>query len=110
MSFLSSSWKESPGNGSSILVAVCRVRGNMNSELILGGIYRHYKGKTYKVIDLARHSETLEWLVIYECLYENPKGKIWVRPMGMFMETIILDGKQVPRFAYIGDQKGSQRL
>ena len=82
----------------------------MSQELKMGGIYRHYKGKTYRVIDLARHSETLEWLVVYECLYENPEAKIWVRPMGMFLEDITLDGKQVPRFAYIGDQKGSQRL
>lgn len=82
----------------------------MSSEIKLGGIYRHYKGKTYRVHDLAKHSESLEWMVIYECLYENPEGKIWVRPLGMFLETVTVDGKTVPRFAYIGDQKGKERL
>ncbi len=82
----------------------------MSSELKLGGIYRHFKGKTYKVHELARHSETMEWMVVYECLYENEAAKIWVRPMGMFMETVTIDGKTVPRFEYIGDQKGKERL
>jgi hypothetical protein len=82
----------------------------LSQEIKLGGIYRHYKGKTYRVHDLARHSESLEWYVIYECLYENPEGKIWIRPLTMFQEFVFIDGKQIPRFAYIGDQKGSQRL
>ncbi len=80
------------------------------SDLKLGGVYRHYKGKNYRVIDLARHSETLDWYVIYQCLYENPEGKIWLRPLKMFQEEVNVEGKMVPRFAYIGDQKGSQRL
>lgn len=80
------------------------------NDLIIGGIYQHYKGKNYIVRDLARHSETLEWMVVYECLYENPEGKLWVRPMGMFLETITLDGITKPRFKYIGDQKGKSRL
>lgn len=80
------------------------------NDLIIGGIYQHYKGKNYIVRSLVRHSETLEWMVFYECLYENPEGKLWVRPMGMFLETITLDGKTVPRFKYIGDQKGKSRL
>lgn len=82
----------------------------MSQDLKIGGIYRHYKGKTYRVIDLAKHSESLEWMVIYECLYENPEGKIWVRPREMFLENVMVEGKSVPRFAYIGDQKGSNRL
>lgn len=80
------------------------------NDLIIGGIYQHYKGKNYIVRSLARHSETLEWMVFYECLYENPEGKLWVRPMGMFLESVTLDGKTVPRFKYIGDQKGKSRL
>ena len=72
----------------------------MVNGLKLGGIYQHYKGKNYRVIDLARHSETLEWLVIYECLYENPEGKIWVRPLCMFLETV----NGGPRFKYLGDE------
>jgi hypothetical protein len=82
----------------------------MVNDLVLGGVYQHYKGKNYIVRDLARHSETLEWLVVYECLYENPEAKIWVRPLGMFLENITLDGVVKPRFRYIGDQKGKTRL
>ena len=76
----------------------------------VGGIYQHYKGKNYHVIDLARHSETLEWMVVYQCLYENPEGKIWVRPLGMFTEEIEFEGKLIPRFRYIGNEKGRARL
>lgn len=82
----------------------------MVEDLVLGGVYQHYKGKNYLVRDLARHSETMEWLVLYECLYENPEGKFWVRPLTMFLETVEIDGKRVPRFKYIGDQKGRSRL
>ncbi|AHI28446.1 DUF1653 domain-containing protein [Marinobacter similis] len=65
------------------------------------GRYRHYKGKDYQVIDLARHSETEEWLVIYRCLYGD--HSLWVRPLSMFRETVELAGEQVPRFSRIGD-------
>lgn len=82
----------------------------MVNDLVLGGLYQHYKGKNYIVKDLARHSETMEWLVVYECLYENPEGKLWVRPMKMFLENIVVEGREVPRFKYIGDQKGNTRL
>lgn len=82
----------------------------MVNDLIVGGVYQHYKGRNYIVIDLAKHSETLEWMVIYECLYENPEGKIWVRPLKMFLETIQFEGNLLPRFKYIGDQKGKTRL
>jgi hypothetical protein len=75
-----------------------------------GGIYQHYKGKNYRVLELAMHSESEEWMVVYECLYPNEVATLWVRPLSMFIETIILDGVQIPRFKYIGDQKGSSRL
>ena len=66
------------------------------------GKYLHTKsGKFYQVLSVAKHSETLEELVVYECLYENPRSKIWVRPLKMFTERVILDGKKVPRFKYI---------
>ncbi len=81
-----------------------------SSELVLGGVYQHYKGKNYIVKDLARYSENLEWMVIYECLYDNPEGKLWVRPLKMFLENVVVDGKEVSRFKYIGDQKGRSRL
>ena len=66
------------------------------------GKYQHSKtGNFYRIIAFAKHSETLEDLVIYECLYENPRSKIWVRPLEMFFETVELNGKKVPRFKFI---------
>lgn len=64
------------------------------------GRYRHYKGNEYVVIGTARHSETLEELVVYRQDY-GEKG-LWVRPKEMFLETIEVEGKCVPRFAYVG--------
>lgn len=70
-------------------------------ELKLGGLYRHYKGQDYKVHSIVKHSETLEDLVFYECLYDNPTAKLWVRPLAMFLGSVIQDGKEVPRFKFI---------
>ena len=69
------------------------------------GIYKHYKGKLYKVIGIGRHSETLEEFVVYQTLYENEFGKdsIWIRPKSMFLEEIEFEGKRVPRFKYISE-------
>jgi len=71
------------------------------SELVIGGQYEHYKGMPYKVHGVVRHSETLEELVLYETLYENKQGKMWVRPKEMFLEYIELKGEKVPRFRFI---------
>jgi hypothetical protein len=65
------------------------------------GRYRHYKGREYRVTGLARHSETLEPLVVYQALY-GERG-LWVRPAAMFLETVEAGGRRVPRFARIGD-------
>jgi len=65
------------------------------------GRYRHYKGNEYRVVGLARHSETLEPLVVYDALY-GERGR-WVRPAAMFTETVALGGRRVPRFERIGD-------
>ncbi len=73
----------------------------MVGEVVRGGLYQHYKGNQYIVRDLAKHSETLEWMVIYECLYENPEGKLWVRPLSMFLEEVMLHGQLIPRFKYL---------
>lgn len=63
------------------------------------GKYQHSKtGKLYNVIGVAKHSETLEDLVVYEALYDNSESKLWVRPLLMFVEEIELNGKIVPRF------------
>lgn len=64
------------------------------------GLYRHYKGAQYRVIDLARHSETEEWLVVYRPCY-GEQG-LWVRPLSMFTEAVTdAAGQQVPRFQLI---------
>lgn len=63
--------------------------------IVKGAIYQHYKGQKYQLIDVVRHSETLEELIFYKCLYENDLGKLWVRPKKMFLEALE-DG--TPRF------------
>ena len=63
------------------------------------GIYRHYKGSLYQVLHTAKHSETEESLVVYRCLYGE--YGVWVRPLAMFTETVMVDGKAVPRFELI---------
>ena len=76
---------------------------NIMTELKLGK-YEHYKGKQYEVIGLARHSETLEELVIYKALYDSEEfgnNTLWARPKSMFLENINIDGKEIPRFRYI---------
>ncbi len=71
--------------------------------LVVGGLYRHYKGKPYRVLGVVRHSETLEELVHYQCLYDNPDGSFWVRPRAMFEEMVVIDGIAQPRFAFVGE-------
>jgi hypothetical protein len=66
------------------------------------GKYKHYKGNLYEVVDVAVHSETLEELVVYKPLYDI-EIKLWVRPLGMFMENVVINGKEMPRFEYIGE-------
>lgn len=61
------------------------------------GLYRHYKGRQYEVIDTVRHSETLEPLTLYRALY-GERG-LWVRPAAMFLEMVDMDGQLQPRFA-----------
>ena len=63
------------------------------------GRYRHYKGNEYVVLGVARHSETGEELVVYRPDY-GEKG-LWVRPKGMFLETVEVDERQIPRFEFI---------
>lgn len=70
----------------------------MNNEIKLG-IYEHYKGNKYEVLGVARHSETMDELVVYRALYGE--GGLWVRPYGMFIENVIIDGKEIPRFRFI---------
>jgi hypothetical protein len=67
---------------------------------ILPGRYRHYKGNYYEVIEVARHSETEEEMVVYRKLYGD--HSLWVRPLGMFLENVVVDGYEVPRFEWVG--------
>ena len=66
-----------------------------------GDIFKHYKGKLYKVICISRHSEDLTWHVVYEALYDNAVSKVWHRPLEMFMGTLEIDGKETQRFEKI---------
>ena len=72
----------------------------MNIKL---GKYKHFKGKEYEVLGVARHSETLEDYVVYKCLYGD--YSTWIRPLKMFEEEVEVDGKKVKRFEYIGDEQ-----
>lgn len=68
----------------------------MNESIIIGGIYRHFKGNLYKVLHIAKHSETEELMVVYQKLYGD--HDIWVRPLDMFLDYKEVDGKMVKRF------------
>lgn len=69
------------------------------TELQLG-IYEHYKGNRYRVLAVARHSESLEELVVYQAL--QGAQDVWVRPLFLFLETISIDGAEpAPRFRWI---------
>lgn len=73
-------------------------------EHVKKGIYQHFKGKKYRLLNVVKHSETLEELVLYEALYENAEGKLWVRPKSMFFEEVTRDGKTFPRFVLIEEE------
>ncbi len=66
------------------------------------GKYRHFKGRFYQVIGVARHSETEEPFVVYRPLYGE--GDLWVRPLSMFEETVERDGELIRRFEYVGPE------
>ena len=72
-----------------------------DSEILAPGRYRHYKGGEYQVIGTAIHSETEEELVVYRPLYGE--GRLWVRPLAMFLESVDVDGRKLPRFALIDE-------
>ena len=65
------------------------------------GFYKHYKGNIYEVIGIAKHSETLEEMVVYKATYQPEGENLWVRPLKMFIETVLIDGVEVKRFEKI---------
>ncbi|MBI2475598.1 DUF1653 domain-containing protein [Candidatus Uhrbacteria bacterium] len=73
------------------------------SEKLPLGKYEHYKGNQYEVVGVAKHSETLEELVVYRALYG--KYNLWVRPLKMFLEEVEVEGKKIPRFRFIENRK-----
>lgn len=77
----------------------------MNKDI--NGKYRHYKGKEYEIMGIARHSETLAELVVYRGLYEDPEfgpNPIWVRPKEMFFDEVEVEGVIKPRFTQLSDK------
>ena len=71
----------------------------MESSIIKMGKWRHHKGVEYETVDVVKHSEILEALVVYKALYKN--FSLWVRPLSMFLEEVEVEGKKKPRFRYI---------
>lgn len=68
-------------------------------KIKIGGKYRHFKGKEYLVLYVAKHSETLEDMVVYQALYGD--REVWVRPLNMFLDKKEVDGKEIYRFEEI---------
>jgi hypothetical protein len=74
-------------------------------KALMLGIYKHYKGNLYQVLCFARDSETLVDLVVYQAKYNSVEfgnHAIWIRPLSEFMEDVLVNGKQNPRFKYMG--------
>lgn len=69
---------------------------------ITPGIYRHYKDKLYEVLGVALHSETQEPMVVYKPMYDSD-AEFWIRPYEMFVETVSVEGKVIPRFELVKD-------
>ena len=65
------------------------------------GIYQHFKGQRYEVLDVAKHSETMEEFVVYKTLYGD--FDTWIRPKSMFEEVVEKEGQLIPRFTYVGE-------
>lgn len=70
-------------------------------DTIALGKYKHYSGKMYEVLGVANHSETLEQLVVYKALYGE--NSLWVRPKAMFIETVMVNETEVPRFMFLDE-------
>lgn len=77
------------------------------TEHIYKGLYQHYKGNYYEVLECGRSSETLELMVVYKALYNSEEFghyQIWIRPLEMFLSTVKVDDAEVPRFKFIGSE------
>ncbi len=65
------------------------------------GFYKHYKGNIYEVVGVAKHSETLEEMVVYKATYQPEGENLWVRPLKLFLENVMVEGQSVKRFEKI---------
>ena len=72
-------------------------------KIMKKGIYKHYKGNEYELLCIANHSETLEMMVVYKALYGD--GEVWVRPLSMWNEYVDMNGKKMPRFEFVREEK-----
>ena len=79
------------------------MQAKTQTQKITPGFYQHFKGNPYQVIDIVRHSETQEEMVLYKALYGD--FGLWVRPLAMFAETIERDGQQFERFRRLVDDE-----
>jgi hypothetical protein len=70
-------------------------------QIKAGDVWQHYKGNYYRIVGLSCHSEDLSWSVVYETLYDNPVSKVWHRPLEIFLSTVEIEGKTIPRFSHI---------
>ncbi len=77
----------------------------METKIKAGQIYKHYKGDSYKIISLAKSSETEEWMVVYERITDITHNgwKVWARPLAMFLDHIDKSDYKGPRFEYISE-------
>jgi hypothetical protein len=73
------------------------------AQILKLGKYQHYKGNEYEVVGVGTHTETGEELVVYRALYGD--GRLWIRPLSMFLETVIVEGVEKPRFTYLGGEQ-----
>ncbi len=76
------------------------------SKVPEGSVFEHYSGKRYRILSVGRHSETLELHVVYQGLYDCPSfgsNPIWIRPLEMFLETVMINGLEQPRFRLVSE-------
>lgn len=76
------------------------------SSVRIGGVYRHFKGNRYRVIAIAKHSESMEELVVYQALYGE--GTVYARPIAMWNASVSTEGGTVPRFALLDEPTDAQ--
>lgn len=82
--------------------------GLISYKVTMTQYYRHFKGNIYRVLHIAKHSETLEDMVVYQAMY-GERG-IWVRPLAMFEEEIERDGKTFRRFSPISSEEAEKEI